>query len=70
MRLTSDQFDALAELLRLRDSTRTQAARLMLVDGLTRDEAMAATGTSRQNVEAAVASCERGLELARRVVSK
>lgn len=66
MKLTSAQFDALAELLRLRDgSERAGVARLVFVDGASKDEAMAATGASRQNAEAAIRVFERGLALAR-----
>jgi len=66
--MTSDQFAALTELLCLRGGPATEAARLVLVDGLTAIEAAQQAGCSRQSATNAVTRCRRGLELARRVV--
>lgn len=68
--MTADQFDALAELLRLRQSASREAARLVLVDGLSVGDAAARTGISSPAVSNALASCQRGIELARRVVGQ
>lgn len=65
-RLTQNQFDALAELLTFRQgSLRAQAAQLVLVGGLTKQEAMERTGIARQNCDTALAACMRGIKLAR-----
>ena len=68
--MTADQFDALAELLRLRQSASREAARLVLVDGLRTGEAADHTGITSQGVSNAVASCQRGIELAGRIVGR
>ncbi|MDR1853472.1 MAG: TrfB-related DNA-binding protein [Azoarcus sp.] len=69
-RLTADQFDALAELLRLRESSSREAARLVLVEGMSRADAQRATGmTGLQGVSNVLTRCRRGIELARRVVA-
>ena len=68
-KLTDDQFTALAELLRLRGGASQEAARLVLVDGLAPAEAARRAGTSPQATSNALASCRRGLELARRAVT-
>ncbi len=63
--MTPTQFDALAELLRLRGGPATDAARLMLVYGLTAIQAAERAGVSRTAASNAAARCRRGLELAR-----
>jgi len=68
MALTGDQFDALAELLRLRGGASQEAARLVLVDGLSTTEAARQVGLSSQAVSKVLATCRRGLELAQRIV--
>ena len=65
--MTPEQFDALAELLRLRGGASQDAARLVLVEGLAPAEAARATGISAQAVGNALASCRRGQELAKLV---
>lgn len=65
-KLTYEQFEALSELLRLRDSPAREGARLVLIDGAGLSEAASAAGTSRQNVYRAVQASRRGLELARK----
>lgn len=67
--MTSEQFEALAELLRLRGGPATEAARLVLVDGLTVTGAADRTGLSQPGVSNSLARCRRGLELAHRVVA-
>ena len=62
--LTDEKFNALAALLRLRDSPSRAAARLVLVDELTPAEAARAAGTTPQAVSNALASCRRGIALA------
>ncbi len=62
--MTKEQFAALADLLRLRDSPSRAAARLVLVDELTPAEAARAAGTTPQAVSNALASCRRGIALA------
>jgi len=70
MSLTDDQFDALAELLRLRGGASQEAARLALVDGLSTTEAARQVGLSSQAVSKVLASCRRGLELAQRIADQ
>lgn len=64
--MTEEQFMALAELLRMRGGASQEAARLVLVEGLSTTEAARKVGTSPQGVSNVLASCRRGLELARR----
>ena len=66
--MTSTQFAALAELLRLRDGPATVGVSLVLVEGLGITQAAAQAGCSRQSVGNALKRCQRGLELVRRVV--
>lgn len=62
--MTPDQFDALAQLLRLRaDSTRRELARLVLVDGLSNAEAAARLGARPQDVYQALRSARAGMAL-------
>ena len=51
--MTPKQFDAIAKLLRSRDPAK-MAARLVLVDGLTRKAAIEATGVSGPAITQAV----------------
>lgn len=67
--MTPDQFAALAELLRLRGGASEDAARLVLVEGLTPAEAARQAGASPQAVSNALARCRRGMELAKRAAS-
>lgn len=66
--MTPDQFAALADLLRLRDGGAREAARLVLVEGLSITQAGERAGVSRQSAGNTVARCRAGLELVRRVV--
>ncbi|MCY1375733.1 hypothetical protein D9M69_631690 [compost metagenome] len=63
--MSDAQFSALAELLRLRGGVSQDAARLVLVEGLAPAEAARQAGTTPQAVSNALASCRRGIELAR-----
>jgi DNA-directed RNA polymerase specialized sigma24 family protein len=67
--LTSEQFQALAELLRLREGASGQAAQLVLVSGLSQAEAGRQTGLSTAGVGNAVRRVRRGLELAKLAAS-
>lgn len=63
--MTSDQFAALAELLRLRAGPAQQVANLVLVDGLAVPEAARRVGLEYTAASQAVRRVRRGLELAR-----
>lgn len=64
--LSRAQFDALADLLRLRDgSTAKGLAAAVLVDGLDIGEAARRHETTYNAAHVAVTRCRRGLELAR-----
>ena len=62
--MTPAQFDALAQLLRLRGGPPQDAARLVLVEGLTAQQAAERTGLNRRQSYAALQRCREGLELA------
>lgn len=66
--MTNLQFQALAELLRLRAGPVREAARLVLVEGVPVGSAAVQAGVSQPSVSNALARCRRGMELARRVV--
>lgn len=68
--MTDDQFDALAQLMRLRDSPSREALRLVLVDGLTHSAAADRTGAPRPSVTRQVSSARRTIELARRLLQQ
>lgn len=63
--MAPDQFTALATLLRLRDGASAEAARLVLVDGLTITAAAARLGMTYRAAHMAVSRARSGLELAR-----
>lgn len=66
MTMTTEQFDALATLLRLQPTSPSrEAARLVLVEGVTGVEAARRLGLTQPAVSRAVSSCRRGMELAR-----
>lgn len=69
-RMTDAQFEALAELLRMQNGVRREAARLVLVEGLKPADAARRAGTTPQTVNSALVSCRRGIELAQRVAGK
>ena len=68
-RLTTTQFDALAELLQIRQGASGDAAHLVLVDGLSQAEAGRQTGLSTSGVGKVVQRMRRGLELAKTAAS-
>jgi len=63
--ITPAQFDSLAQLLRLRPGPAREAARLVLVAGLTAGDAGRAAGIEYRFAHRAAARARRGLELAR-----
>lgn len=63
--MTSAQFDALAQLLRLRAGPQQAAARLVLVDGLAPADAARLAGVSPSALGNTLRACSRGLTLAR-----
>lgn len=68
--MTPDQFDALAELLRLRAGPAQVAARLVLVDGLRPAAAARAAGCSPQSAANTLAACRRGMALAQAALER
>lgn len=67
--MTPEQFDALAQLMRLRQSASRDALRLVLVAGLTHAAAAEQAGAIRTDVTRQVGSSRRTLELARVLTS-
>jgi hypothetical protein len=63
--MTPTQFEALAELLRLRPGPAQECARLVLVDSLRITDAAAQVGMQYRAAAAAVQRVRAGLELAR-----
>lgn len=63
--MTPTQFDALAQLLRLRAGPQQAAARLVLVDGLAPADAARLAGVSPSALGNTLRACSRGLTLAR-----
>ena len=63
--MNSDQFQALAKLLRLRDGLQKDGARLVLVDGLRQADAARMAGCSPSALGNTLRTCRAGLELAR-----
>ena len=63
--MNSDQFQALAQLLRLRQGPQREAARLVLVDGLRQADAARMAGCSPSALGNTLRTCRAGLELAR-----
>ena len=61
--VTAEQFDALAQLMRLRQSPCREALRLVLVDGLTHAAAAEQTGAIRTDVTRRVSSAKRAMRL-------
>lgn len=66
--VSASQFDALAQLLKLRAGAAQEAARLVLVDGHRPSDAAVLMGLSLAGVSNAVSRVRRGLELARTAV--
>lgn len=63
--MTGAQFEALAQLMRLRQSPSCEALRLVLCDGKTPKEAEVITGAPWQNTYRQHASARRVIELAK-----
>lgn len=69
--MTPTQFNALAQLLRMQPASATrEAARLVLVEGVTGAEAARRLGITPGAVSQALAGCRKGLELARVAVGQ
>lgn len=62
--MTNDQFDALAQLMRLRTGTQQDAARLVLVGGMRQVDAARQLGISTAALGATMRACRRGVALA------
>lgn len=63
--MTPKQFDALAQLMRLRPSASREALRLVLVAGWTQQGAATSVGIPPSNVARQVASARRVIQAAR-----
>ena len=63
--MTVQQFNALAQLLRLRQGPQREAARLVLVDGVRQADAARLEGCSASALGNTLRTCRAGLELAR-----
>lgn len=66
--MTADQFAALAQLMAMRHGPSQDAARLVLVDGLSSSDAARQCGITPQGVSNAVVRARQVLELARAAV--
>ncbi len=62
--METEQFEAIAELMKLRKPETREALRLVLCDGKTQDAAAEQTGVLRPNVARAVKSARDVLKLA------
>lgn len=68
--MTGEQFESMAQLMRLRRAARTrEALRMILVDGARVTDAARATGMSQPAVSNALARARRVADLARRVAT-
>ena len=64
--MTPEQFEALAQLLRMREGSQSrELARLVLVEGISQAEATAQLGATRSAASNAVRAARAGLALAR-----
>ncbi len=68
--MAPDQFQALAQLLRLRTGPAQDAARMVLVDGVSQADAARATGLTPQAVHNSVKRVQTGRDLALAVTKK
>lgn len=62
-RINEQQFEAFAQLMRLRPSKSRQALKYVLVDGMTHTAAADQAGIPRSNVSRQVASANHALQL-------
>lgn len=67
--MNAEQFEALAQLMRLRESPSREALRLVLCEGKSPKEAEAITGTAWQNTYRLKSSAEKSIALAKVVAS-
>lgn len=67
--MNAAQFEALAELLRMRGGASQEAARLVLVEGIAPAEAARRTGIKPQAVNNVLNSCQRGIDLLERAMT-
>jgi len=63
IRLTPEQFDLMAELMRFRESGSREAARLLFVEGKNQRQVMSLTGFDQGQVSRIGANCMRWLEI-------
>ena len=63
--MTDAAFQALSQLLRLRQGPQREAARLVLVDGVRQADAARMAGCSASALGNTLRTCRAGLELAR-----
>lgn len=63
--MTDAAFQALSQLLRLRQGPQREAARLVLVDGVRQADAARMAGCSASALSNTLRACRAGLELAR-----
>lgn len=63
--MTTASFEALAQLLRLRQGPQREAARLVLVEGVRQVDAARMAGCSASALGNTLRTCRSGLELAR-----
>lgn len=65
--MTLDQFDALADLMRLRNGPAKGVARMVLVEGAAIADAARVQQLSYQAAHQAVKRAQRGIDLAKRI---
>lgn len=68
--MTTASFDALAQLLRLRQGSQREAARMVLVDGVRQADAARMAGCSASALGNTLRTCRSGLELARAAIEQ
>lgn len=66
--MTTASFQALSQLLRLRQGPQREAARLVLVDGVRQADAARMAGCSASALGNTLRTCRAGLDLAREAV--
>ena len=68
--MTDAAFQALSQLLRLRQGSQREAARLVLVDGMRQADAARMAGCSASALGNTLRTCRAGLELARAAIAE
>ena len=66
--MTAASFEALAQLLRLRQGPQREAARMVLVDGMRQADAARVAGCSASALSNTLRACRAGLEMAKAAV--